>query len=69
MFNVGDMVSYRKCINFPDPKNYLGIIKEIGHNGFSYWYKVVWLNREWLADCFIEYEDKLLLVTPHEANK
>lgn len=44
MFNVGDMVSYRKSINFHDPKNYVGIIKEIGHNGFSRWYKVDWLN-------------------------
>ena len=69
VFNVGDMVSYRKSINFHDPKNYVGIIKEVGHNGFSHWYKVDWLNVRdnhisvgW-ANAFTE--DKL---SPYEAN-
>ena len=66
MYNVGDMVSYRKSINFHDPKNYVGIIKEKGHNGFSHWYKVEWLNhRDALMNMALA-EDKL---SPYEANK
>ncbi len=59
MYSVGDMVSYRKSINFHDPRNYVGIIKEVGHNGYTYWYKVDWLN---VKDALINIamtEDKL----------
>lgn len=70
MFNIGDIVSYRKSINFHDNRNYVGIIKEIGHNGFAHWYKVDWLNvfingpaPGWAVSFT---EDKL---SPYEANK
>lgn len=66
MFSIGDMVTNRKSINFPDKRNFVGIIKEIGHNGFSHWYKVEWLNhRDALMNMALT-EDKL---SPYEANK
>lgn len=73
MFNIGDMVSYRKSINFHDNRNYVGIIKEIGHNGFTHWYKIDWLNvrdvpiNGWPAGWAVSFTaDKL---SPYEANK
>jgi hypothetical protein len=66
MYSVGDMVSYRKSINFHDNRNYVGIIKEVGHNGFSHWYKVDWLNvKDALMNMALA-EDK---ISPYEANK
>lgn len=66
MYGVGDMVSYRKSINFHDPRNYVGIIKEIGHNGFYHWYKVEWLN---VKDALINIAMTADKLSPYEANK
>ena len=44
MFNVGDIVTTRKSPNFPSKYTYVGIVKEVGHNGYTHWYKVEWLN-------------------------
>ena len=70
MFSVGDIVTTRKSPNFPSKYTYVGIIKEVGHNGFTHWYKVDWLN---VRDNHISIgwanaltEDKL---SPYEANK
>lgn len=68
MFSIGDMVSYRKSINFHNNRNYVGIIKEVGHNGYTDWYKVDWLNdvpndNAWAVAMTA---DKL---SPYEANK
>ena len=65
MFSVGDIVTTRKSPNFPSKYTYVGIIKEVGHNGFTHWYKVEWLNiKDALMNMALT-EDKL---SPYEEN-
>lgn len=64
MFSVGDIVTTRKSPNFPSKYTYVGIVKEVGHNGFTHWYKVEWLNiKDALMNMALS-EDKL---SPYEA--
>lgn len=64
MFSVGDIVTTRKSPNFPSKYTYVGIIKEVGHNGFTHWYKVEWLNIKDVLMNMALSEDKL---SPYEA--
>ena len=65
MFSVGDIVTTRKSPNFPSKYTYVGIVKEVGHNGYTHWYKVEWLNiKDALMNMALS-EDKL---SPYEEN-